>query len=60
MAKYVIMVRPLTWFDRLAVLPGKIVKWVILIQLGLLLAAGVIGLIAHVAKLAIAAISGAH
>lgn len=59
-SRYVVMVRRETWFDRLAVLPIKILKWAILIQLGLLLAAGVIGGIAHVAKLAIGAVTGAH
>ncbi|MDN7472604.1 hypothetical protein FPJ27_37085 (plasmid) [Burkholderia sp. MS455] len=60
MTKYVVMVRQITWYDRLAAVPGKILKWAILIQLGLLVAAGVLGGIAHVAKIAIAAVTGAH
>jgi len=45
MTKYVVMVRQITWYDRLAAVPGKILKWAILIQLGLLFAAGVLGVI---------------
>ncbi|HHV7521248.1 TPA: hypothetical protein ACUNF5_002729 [Burkholderia orbicola] len=60
MAKYVVMARQITWFDRLAAMPAKIFKWAILIQLGLLLVAGVLGGIAHVVKLAIAAATGAQ
>ncbi|OXJ06655.1 hypothetical protein CFB45_37555 [Burkholderia sp. HI2500] len=60
MDKYVVMVRQITWYDRLAAVPGKILKWAILIQLGLLFAAGVLGVIGHVAKLVIAAVTGAH
>lgn len=41
-------------------MPAKILKWAILIQLGLLLAAGVLGAVAHVVKLAIAAATGTH
>lgn len=60
MAKYVVMVRQIAWYDRLAAMPGKILKWAILIQLGLLVAAGVLGGIAHVVKIAIAAVTGAQ
>ncbi len=60
MTKYVVMVRQITWYDRLAAVPGKILKWAILIQLGLLFAAGVFGVIAHVAKVVITAVTGAH
>lgn len=60
MTKYVVTLRQITWYDRLTAMPAKILKWAILIQLGLLLAAGVLGAVAHVVKLAIAAATGTH